>query len=478
MLGGSRPGNAVPRLAPVAVPCSSRPLSRARIPVAPIENPAVPSLAPREVPEFHATAFTDAELHAVPRRRCRPGREEALRWRPLYARRCPRCRAAAFRRHPLLERPVPGLLHLDRNAEAGALFAALANDSPRAREPAPISTRPSPSRKLISSTTRSAEYEAVSPEQSVWGEAQLGLARVLREKLSTRSVRWARSRRSRTGPGRAPAATPAGRGAGLHRPARERLGRPRHRQALADLELWSEHPLAKISDAALADAKRLGLKADPSNAESCARAEVLLDANRNEAALALLKPLLTTWKLPEPAACQTHFLYGKGLRKQRQHGARCARAARHRAVHSRCEPACAGAVHRGVVGLDRRAGVGHHRVHHAGARLPGSLLRRRCALLRRRHPAEAGRSRGPPRRSAHPRWSTRRPTAKATSARRGSSGSSGSRRRRASPSAAWPHPGARRLNRVRRRPRPATWSARSTGARARSLSSAATTRGR
>jgi len=281
--------------------------------VAPVDNPAVPAPAPREVPEFHAAPFTDAELAPylsdaagqAAKKLFDAGRyREAL---PVLQKLSP----------TIASRYLSGLclLHLDRNPEAGALFASLAVDAPalasRCHFHAAVAFEEA---HQLDASER--EYQAVLPAESVWGEAQLGLARVLREKHDVFGALGAL----------APIANRPWQSAGRDLQAEALVFIAQLANAtndhdtakLADLELWSDHPLAKISDAALADAKRLGLK-DPSNQEKLRRAEVLLDANRNDAALALLKPLLTVWKLPDATACQTHFLYGKGLRKQRQH---------------------------------------------------------------------------------------------------------------------------------------------------------------
>jgi len=79
--------------------------------------------------------------------------------------------------------------------------------------------------------------------------------------------------------------------------------------------LWSEHPLSGLAKDA---AKRLKGIPVPL-ASSVARAEALINANRNLDGLKILKPLLPKLKLPDPLACSARFSYGKGLRKMREH---------------------------------------------------------------------------------------------------------------------------------------------------------------
>src|SRR5207248_203217 len=73
------------------------------------------------------------------------------------------------------------LLHLDRNAEAGALFSALAPDAPalasRCHFHAAVAFEEA---HQLEAAQR--EYEAVAPDQVIWGESQLGLGRVRRER--------------------------------------------------------------------------------------------------------------------------------------------------------------------------------------------------------------------------------------------------------------------------------------------------------
>lgn len=277
------------------------------------DNPALPAPSPREVPESHAVLFTDADLAAY------LAGPEALAAKKLFD-------AGRYREAlPALQRLAPSLAsrylaalclsHLGRDAEAAGAFEALALASP------PLSDRCHFHAAVALEEARqlpAAErnYAAVAPGAVLWGEAQLGLARVRRERHDLRGALAALS---------PIAARPSG-NAGRDLQAEALVSIAQLALALgdkeqvksADLQLWSEHPLAKISDAALAQARSLGVK-EPSELLKVRRAEVLLDANRNEPALAALKPLLGVWKLPEPEACRVHFLYGKALRKQRQH---------------------------------------------------------------------------------------------------------------------------------------------------------------
>jgi soluble lytic murein transglycosylase len=92
----------------------------------------------------------------------------------------------------------------------------------------------------------------------------------------------------------------------------------------ARIACWSEHPLAP--EAADCHAGISGLPAPhggpPSDADLLRRVEALLDANRNEAALALLGPLLEG--LPaaapdEPFACRARAAAGRAHRKERNY---------------------------------------------------------------------------------------------------------------------------------------------------------------
>jgi len=280
-------------------------------PIAAVQNPAMPAPPPRLVPA--PPPLTEADLApflATP---------EALAAKKLFDDGRYLAAHAALNKQPptTTTRYLDGLclLHLDRNAEAGQLFSKLAADLPalagRCHFHAAVAYEDA---NQLPAAQR--EYESVEAGSIVWGEAQLGLARVRRARHDLSGARAAVK----------PLADRASSSAGRDLQAEalvflaELAHQSGNREAAkaADLKLWTDHPLARISDAALADAKRLGLK-EPSNAQKLRRAEVLLDSNRNPAALALLQPLLPVWKLPEATACQVHFLYGKALRKQRRH---------------------------------------------------------------------------------------------------------------------------------------------------------------
>jgi soluble lytic murein transglycosylase len=92
----------------------------------------------------------------------------------------------------------------------------------------------------------------------------------------------------------------------------------------AYLSCWSEHPLAP--EAAECRTALASLPAPhgapPAAEDALRRAEVLLDANRNQAALALLGPLLE--KLPEASpedafSCRVRAAAGRAHRKERSH---------------------------------------------------------------------------------------------------------------------------------------------------------------
>ncbi len=92
----------------------------------------------------------------------------------------------------------------------------------------------------------------------------------------------------------------------------------------AFLACWSEHPLAPEAAACRAALGALAppFGAAPASPDVLRRAEALLDANRNDAALALLGPLLEG--LPEaapdePFACRARAAAGRAHRKERSY---------------------------------------------------------------------------------------------------------------------------------------------------------------
>jgi soluble lytic murein transglycosylase len=84
--------------------------------------------------------------------------------------------------------------------------------------------------------------------------------------------------------------------------------------------LWLKHPLSPLAEHAEQRARALGLPAAAA-ADQVARAELVLAANRNPQAIALLTPLAASLKLKPRAAgsCEAHFALGKVLKKQRRH---------------------------------------------------------------------------------------------------------------------------------------------------------------
>jgi soluble lytic murein transglycosylase len=90
------------------------------------------------------------------------------------------------------------------------------------------------------------------------------------------------------------------------------------------LECWAEHPLAPEAGECRAALATLPepQSAPPADADVLRRAEALLDANRNDAALSLLAPLLG--QLPpagpdEPFACRARAAVGRAHRKERSY---------------------------------------------------------------------------------------------------------------------------------------------------------------
>ncbi|HET7752723.1 MAG TPA: transglycosylase SLT domain-containing protein [Anaeromyxobacteraceae bacterium] len=90
------------------------------------------------------------------------------------------------------------------------------------------------------------------------------------------------------------------------------------------VECWAAYPLtseSKDCSAALATLPAPA-NAQPDVESRVRRAEEILDANRNRAAMAELDPVLAMLPPPgpsEPLACRAHFVYGKALRRERQH---------------------------------------------------------------------------------------------------------------------------------------------------------------
>jgi soluble lytic murein transglycosylase len=90
------------------------------------------------------------------------------------------------------------------------------------------------------------------------------------------------------------------------------------------IECWAAHPLAPEGPQCRAAVAALAAPEDaaPSREDVVRRAEALLDANRNDAALALLRPLLAA--VPpagpsEPFACRVRAASGRALRKEREY---------------------------------------------------------------------------------------------------------------------------------------------------------------
>lgn len=88
------------------------------------------------------------------------------------------------------------------------------------------------------------------------------------------------------------------------------------------LACWTDHPLAPESSDCLAAAQALPAPhgGPPAQEVLLRRAERLLDVNRNQAALALLEPMVAA--LPagnDPFACRARAALGRGQRKERSH---------------------------------------------------------------------------------------------------------------------------------------------------------------
>jgi soluble lytic murein transglycosylase len=92
----------------------------------------------------------------------------------------------------------------------------------------------------------------------------------------------------------------------------------------AFVECWAGHPLAPEAADCLAGLRRLAPpeNAPPGKEETLRHAELLLDANRNAAALAELAKLAPDLPDPspsEPLACRVRYALGKAYRKERKH---------------------------------------------------------------------------------------------------------------------------------------------------------------
>ena len=157
------------------------------------------------------------------------------------------------------------------------------------------------------------KYRQVPPGSRLYGDAQLGLARALHGMGNADGAIDALSSTSKL-------VAPAwGRDIGAEALAaladllRERRNFAQERAAL--VKLWTMHALSPLSNQA---ERRLGLASLPVELR-LARAEQLIEAHRNRRGLALLQPIVSKLKLPDPVACRAQFAYGKALRKERQH---------------------------------------------------------------------------------------------------------------------------------------------------------------
>jgi soluble lytic murein transglycosylase len=157
------------------------------------------------------------------------------------------------------------------------------------------------------------KYQQVPPGSRLYGDAQLGLARVLHRMGNVDGAIDALASTSKfqaPGWGRDIGAEAL---AALADLLRERRKFALERAAL--IKLWTMHALSPLSNHA---EKRLGLSSLPVELR-LVRAEQLIEAHRNRRGLALLQSFVSTLKLPDPLACRAQFAYGKGLRKERQH---------------------------------------------------------------------------------------------------------------------------------------------------------------
>lgn len=157
-------------------------------------------------------------------------------------------------------------------------------------------------------------FAKVNPRSRMWVDAQLGLARSLRNTGHTAdAIALLETLAKRPAPpwGRDVGAEALLALADLHQARKDAKAEQR---ALADL--WSKHPLSLQTvrhEKRLADVEKL------STDVKITRAEQLIEAHRNAQGLALVEPLLEKLELPDPLACRAHFAAGKAHRKLRDH---------------------------------------------------------------------------------------------------------------------------------------------------------------
>mgnify|MGYP002408434364 FL=1 len=142
----------------------------------------------------------------------------------------------------------------------------------------------------------------------------------------------------------------------------ERLGR-KEEAAAVYLGVWSEHPRCRASGRALQRARSLG--AEPSADQLVARAELVMEAHRNQEAVALVRPLVEAPPkgLSSAGLCRARYVLGKSFRKLRRHSEALAVL---RAVERDCEADETWARALYVAGtsaslVDRAAGIAFYR---------------------------------------------------------------------------------------------------------------------
>jgi soluble lytic murein transglycosylase len=207
------------------------------------------------------------------------------------------------------------LLHLSRFAEAAPRFAGLAGEEPALADRCHLHAAVA-YEELDDREHAEAEYQAVSQASVLWSEARLGLTRVRRQArdyLGALEAVAPLANRPSASAGRDVTAE----GLVLVAQLADIMGDKDEVKA-ADLRLWAEHPLAKVSEDALAQAKKLGLKDTPLDAQ-LTRAELLEEAHHNVEAMKLLQPLVKSLPFPSEQGCRARFVLGKSLRKERQH---------------------------------------------------------------------------------------------------------------------------------------------------------------
>ncbi|BDG07537.1 lytic transglycosylase domain-containing protein [Anaeromyxobacter paludicola] len=218
------------------------------------------------------------------------------------------------------------LVELSRGDEAGIALAGLEQELPALADR--VWWWRGRARELSSQPREALEAYARVPQGSLFfAQAQLARARVLRELgEADEALAALRPILSTPAPDEPTRGDPAAEALLLSGELRAARGEPvEAARARRDfLDCWAAHPLTGVAPACLVALRRLpGDAGRPPPVEDVVRhAESLVEANRNDAALRDLAPLLPG--LPpagpgEALSCRARFTAGKALRRTRQH---------------------------------------------------------------------------------------------------------------------------------------------------------------